>query len=198
MIISTASMRQSAIKRGKNREEETPAESQFHKLRALKLPIVLIVGMFFLHSSCDINSSGYDYKSLKKERSGELFPAEFILETTDTVSLYNIYFSSRVNIQQLYSNHIDLSLTLISPSSDTSISVLSLPIITDSLVTYVDDVKVISSKKKGWIYDIEWLYLHGIPVSEIGKWHLIIDIKDNKESSQKAILGMGVKYERQR
>ena len=93
------------------------------------------------------------------------------------------------------SNHLDLNITLISPSGDSTVSKLSLPIASEPLL--LDQRNVVSVRKKGRIYDIEWLYLHNTSISEIGRWRIEIDI-DNKESLREALIGFGIKYEQQR
>lgn len=122
-------------------------------------------------------------------------PLEFNLDITDPSSLYNIYFSSRVNTSHLERQYIDLTMTLISPSNDTSENNISLPIAHEPYS--IGETKVVEIIRNGEINDIEWLYLHNTSISQSGKWKILIDI-NNKEVFSKALLGFGIKYERQR
>ena len=139
--------------------------------------------------------SKHDYKTLNQKRFGSEFPLGFHLDITDTASLYDIYISSRINRALLEGNHLDLNITLISPSGDSTVSELSLPIASETLL--LDRRKIVSVRKKGGIYDIEWLYLYNTSISEAGRWRLEIDI-DNKEGLREALIGLGIKYEQQR
>ena len=139
--------------------------------------------------------SKHDYKTLDSKRFDSQFPLGFYLDMADTSSLYDIYISSRINRALIEDNHLDLNITLISPSGDSAISKLSLPIASEPLS--VNWRKVVSVKKRGKIYDIEWLYLHNTSISEVGRWRIEIDI-DNKESFREALIGFGIKYEQQR
>ena len=141
-----------------------------------------------LAGACQRPDGGY-YMQSRWQAEQQKGRFEFDLPLDDSTAVYSTAIAARLHARMMPQRSLGLDITLTSPSGETSIEHVNMPL--------TEQQGVAISRSSGQLVDYEWPYRENIRIAgrEAGRWHVTIEPSD-KEVFE-SVYGIGLSYSMQ-